>query len=88
METTKLSSKGQVILPRSVRDAHNWPPGTEFAVETAANGVLLRPLRSFKPTTLKEVLGSTGYRGKAKSLADMEKAVARGVKERNARGRY
>src|SRR3989304_3422712 len=41
METTKLSSKGQVILPRSVRDAHNWPPGTEFAVEAAGDGVLL-----------------------------------------------
>lgn len=88
METTKLSSKGQVILPRSVRDAHNWPPGTEFAVETAGDGVLLRPLKSFKPTTLKDVIGSTGYTGKAKSLADMEKAIARGVKERNARGRY
>ena len=88
MDITKLSSKGQVILPRSVRDAQNWPPGTEFAVETVAGGVLLRPLRPFKPTTLQDVIGSTGYVGKAKSLADMEKAIARGVKERNARGRY
>lgn len=85
METTKLSSKGQVILPRSVRDAHNWPPGTEFAVEAAGDGVLLRPLKAFKPTTLKDVIGSTGYSGKAKSLAEMERAIAHGVKERNAR---
>jgi AbrB family looped-hinge helix DNA binding protein len=88
METTKLSSKGQVILPRSVRDGHNWPPGTEFAVEAVGDGVLLRPLKTFKPTTLQDVIGSTGYIGKAKSLADMEQAIARGVKERNARGRY
>jgi len=27
METTRLSSKGQVILPKSVRDARSWPPG-------------------------------------------------------------
>ena len=33
METTKLSSKGQVVLPKSVRDAHKWQPGAEFAVE-------------------------------------------------------
>ena len=88
METTKLSSKGQVILPRSIRDAHNWPPGTEFTVETVGGGVLLQPSKPFKPTTLQDVIGSTGYTGKAKSLADMEKAIARGVKERNARGRY
>ena len=88
METTKLSSKGQVTLPRSVRDNHNWPPGTEFAVEAVGGGVLLRPLKPFKPTTLQDVIGSTGYTGKAKSLADMGKAIARSVKERNARGRY
>ncbi|MFH1043721.1 MAG: AbrB/MazE/SpoVT family DNA-binding domain-containing protein [Pseudomonadota bacterium] len=88
MKTTKLSSKGQVTLPRSIRDGHNWPPGTEFAVETTEGGVLLRPLKPFKPTTLQDVIRSTGYTGKAKSLADMEKAIARGVKERNARGRY
>ena len=88
METTKLSSKGQVTLPRSVRDTHNWPPGTEFAVEATEGGILLRPLKPFKPTTLQDVIGSTGYTGKAKSLANIEKAIARSVKERNARGRY
>jgi bifunctional DNA-binding transcriptional regulator/antitoxin component of YhaV-PrlF toxin-antitoxin module len=30
METTKPSSKGQVELPKSVRDEHGWTPGTEF----------------------------------------------------------
>ena len=85
METTKLSSKGQVILPRSIRNSQDWPPGTEFAVEAVESGVLLRPLKPFERTTLKEVLGCTGYSGKAKSLADMELAIARGVRERHAR---
>jgi AbrB family looped-hinge helix DNA binding protein len=88
METTKLSSKGQITLPKSVRDAHNWPLGTEFAVEAVGGGVLLRPLKPFKPTTLQDVIGSTGYSCKAISLADMEKAIARGAKARNARSRY
>jgi len=87
METTKLSSKGQVILPRAVRDAHNWPRD-RVRGGGGRDGVLLRPLKPFKPTTLQDVIGSTGYTGKAKSIADMEKAIARGVKERNARGRY
>ena len=47
METTKLSSKGQVVLPKWVRDARSWEPGTEFAVEEVSEGILLRPLRPF-----------------------------------------
>jgi AbrB family looped-hinge helix DNA binding protein len=88
MDTTRLSSKGQVILPKAVREARNWQPGTEFTVEQVDDGVLLRPVKPFRPTTLEEVVGCTGYTGPAKSLDDMERAVARGVKERRARGRY
>jgi AbrB family looped-hinge helix DNA binding protein len=88
MDTTRLSSKGQVILPKAVRESRNWQPGTEFTVEEVDDGVLLRPVKPFKPTTLEEVVGCTGYRGPAKTLDDMERAVARGVKERRARGRY
>ena len=38
METTKLSSKGQVILPVSIRLAKQWRAGVEFAVENTADG--------------------------------------------------
>ena len=82
METTKLSSKGQITLPKSVQDAHNWPQGTEFAVEAIGGAELLRPLKPFKPTVLQDVIGSTVYTGKSNSLADMEKTIARGLKER------
>jgi AbrB family looped-hinge helix DNA binding protein len=47
METTKLSSKGQVVLPKLVRDARSWEPGAESAVEEVPKGILLRPLRPF-----------------------------------------
>lgn len=80
MKTTKLSSKGQVILPSSVRAAHKWKPGVEFAVEDVSEGVLLRPLKPFKPTRLDEVIGCTGYQGPAKTLEDMERAIATGAK--------
>lgn len=30
METTKRSSKGQIVLPKSVCDEHGWAPGTEL----------------------------------------------------------
>ncbi len=43
METTKLSSKGQIVLPKAIRQSRRWPPGTEFLVENTPRGILLRP---------------------------------------------
>jgi len=80
VKTTKLSSKGQIILPSSVRAAHKWGPGLEFAVEDVAEGVLLRPLKPFKPTRLNEVIGCTGYQGPTQTLEDMERAITTGAK--------
>ena len=88
METTKLSSKGQVVLPKSVRDARGWEPGAEFAVEEVSEGILLRPLRPFRSTSVAEVFGCLKYTGRAKTLRQMEKAIARGVRARHDRGRY
>ena len=88
METTKLSSKGQVILPKSIRVAHNWDAGIEFAVEDTPDGVLLRPLKPFTPTRLKDVYGCASYKGKAKSLEELEAGIKAAVKDRHARGRY
>jgi AbrB family looped-hinge helix DNA binding protein len=88
MERTKLSSKGQVVLPKLVRDARSWEPGTEFAVEEVSEGILLRPLRPFRSTSFAEVFGCLKYAGRAKTLRQMEKAMARGARERHDRGRY
>lgn len=82
METTRLSSKGQVVLPRSVRTAHKLEAGAEFSVESTPEGVLLRPLKPFAPTRVKDVFGSAGYRGRALSLAQMDAAVAAEAKKR------
>ena len=88
MERTKLSSKGQVILPKAIRDARRWRPGTEFIVEDAGDGVLLRPAKPFKTGTLDEVVEGLRYEGKAKTLKEMDAAITAEVKARRARGRY
>jgi AbrB family looped-hinge helix DNA binding protein len=75
METTKLSSKGQIVLPRSIRNARKLQPGTEFSVEDTAEGILLRPLKPFSRTSVDAVFGSLRYTGKAKSVEEMHEAV-------------
>lgn len=86
METTKLSSKGQVVLPSHIRSAHQWQPGVEFSVEDTPDGVLLRPLKPFKPTRLEEVFGCAGYTGPAKTIEEMDAAIAAGIKAHDDRG--
>lgn len=88
METTKLSSKGQVVLPKSVRDARRLEEGTEFAVEEVSDGILLRPLRPFRSASFDEVFGCLKYTRRAKTLRQMARAIARGVRARHDRGRY
>jgi AbrB family looped-hinge helix DNA binding protein len=42
---TKMSAKGQVVIPKHLRDQLDWRPGTELEVEESADGVLLRAKR-------------------------------------------
>lgn len=82
METTKLSSKGQVIIPKSVRTAHRWEAGQELEVFDTGDGVLLKPKSPFAETKIQEVAGCLLYSGTAKTLEDMDRAIAQGVMER------
>lgn len=75
MATTRLSSKGQVVIPKSVRQAHQWRPGTKFVVEEMSGGILIRPLQTFPPTTLKEGLGCAGYVGQSLSVKEMHEGI-------------
>jgi AbrB family looped-hinge helix DNA binding protein len=88
MGTTRLSSKGQIVLPKSVREAHHWLPGTEFAIQEVSEGILLKPVPSVERTEFSQVFGMLRYKGPAKTLQEIEHAVEKGVRERRDIGRY
>lgn len=83
-QTTVISTKGQVILPKAIRDQRHWPAGTRLTVESTPEGVLLKPATIFPPMSVAAVFGSLAYAGKAKSIAEMDAAVAAEAK-RHAR---
>ena len=88
MDTTRLSTKGQIILPKNLRDSRAWTPGTEFVVEETADGVLLRPAGRFPAADLDQVAGCLHSKGKAKTPGQMRDAIRREVMRRHDRGRY
>ncbi len=88
METTRLSTKGQVVLPKDIRTARAWGPGTEFTVEERGDGILLRPSERFPETGLDQVAGSLRSKRRSKTPAKMRAAIGREVMRRHDRGRY
>lgn len=43
MITTRLSSKGQVVLPRLVRSKLGWAPGVRLVCEVRGDSIVLTP---------------------------------------------
>jgi AbrB family looped-hinge helix DNA binding protein len=86
--TTTVSTKGQVILPKAVRDRRGWSAGTELVVEDTPDGVLLSEKPAFAATKAKDVFGSLPWKGQPKSIEDMQAGIAAEAKRRHARHRY
>jgi AbrB family looped-hinge helix DNA binding protein len=57
MDTVKLSNKGQVVIPKAMRDDMHLPPGTEFIISTTSTGLILTPKTLFLKTTTNDVRG-------------------------------
>lgn len=81
METTRLSSKGQIIIPQAIREAHKWQSGLEFDVVDTEQGLLLMPHMPFKAMSVNELLGCVGYKGAKKSLKEMDQGIAKGARK-------
>ncbi|PCH83011.1 MAG: AbrB family transcriptional regulator [Piscirickettsiaceae bacterium] len=80
MTTTRLSSKGQVIIPKPMRSSHHWEAGQELIIEDVGDGILLKPKTPFLKTTIADAASCLKYEGKSKSLDDMNAAIKQGIK--------
>jgi AbrB family looped-hinge helix DNA binding protein len=78
----RVSSKGQLVLPKEIRESRGIGPGTEVDIQEVPGGILLKFVRSAEPTSVEDLLGCTGYRGPRKTLKDMEEAIREGARVR------
>jgi AbrB family looped-hinge helix DNA binding protein len=93
---TKLSAKGQVVIPKDVRDALKLVPGTRFNVETTPTGVIqLRPFANrnpFPPKTIEDIRAIPRWTGRTRSVEEISSLSNEALREifaeqeRNARG--
>ena len=82
---TVMSSKGQVVIPKKIRQSLGLEPGQPFLLESTDEGILLKPVvDSFQETSLDEVAGCLSRPGRQSvSIEEMEAAIERGVRERS-----
>ncbi len=83
--TTKLSTKGQLILPKSIRERRRWQAGTRLVVEDRPEGVLLTAARVFPPARPEDVYGSLKAPGPPKTIEEMDAGILAEAKRRHAR---
>ena len=83
--STTVSTKGQVILPKAIRDRRAWQPGTRLIVEETAEGVLLRKAPAFAATEPGQVFAVLRVPGPPVGIEEMDAAVMAEARRRDDR---
>lgn len=77
--SVKLSSKGQLVLPKHIRQALQLKPGAEFEVDIVDGKIILRPM--LKQKELQQIL--TELRQIVRGTSLMEELEAERRQEKN-----
>lgn len=84
--TTKLSAKGQVVIPADVRRELGLKAGQTLHVRKAAGGVMLTPVIEKSGRSTEELIAELRkvytHKGPPATLEDMDRAIERMFAER------
>jgi AbrB family looped-hinge helix DNA binding protein len=87
LATVTMSTKGQIVIPRALREQLGWGEGTRLELESHAGRIVLRPARRFPETRVDDLLGLLPYTGLPKSIEEMQQAIAKGASLAASKGR-
>lgn len=75
--TTKLSSRGQVVIPEEIRNRLGLEPGDQFVVVGEGNVVILKTVEPPNSEELKALMDKVQEAAKAAGITpeDVEKAI-------------
>ena len=62
-DIVRLSSKGQLVIPRAIREALHWNAGTELTVVRTGSGVLIQAPPKKTGKRLEDLRGCLNYQG-------------------------
>lgn len=70
---TSMSSKGQVVIAKEIREQLGLKPNQKFVEEVKGGKIVLKPL-----PTLEELRGSLKHVAKGKTVSELSKRVDEG----------
>jgi AbrB family looped-hinge helix DNA binding protein len=71
METV-VSTKGQVVIPKQLREQWGLATGTRVRVTSTAAGIQLTPVLARDAKAVRKGLGLAGYKGPRIAIEDMD----------------
>jgi AbrB family looped-hinge helix DNA binding protein len=74
-ETVRLSSKGQLVIPRKIRELLHWVSGTELTVIASGKGVTIQPAQPGTGKRLEKLRGCLKYSGPRVSDEELQAPV-------------
>lgn len=85
METVKVSSKGQIVIPKSLRTSQRINTGDSFVVTAEGKELRFKPTSAPDSTTLQMVAGILHAPGKKKvSAKQVTKAISARLRKQDA----
>lgn len=85
MRTVSVTSKGQVTIPKPIRDALGITPGSEVAFELEGGGARLELVKRRAPSHIADAPRILGYKGPRIAIEQMHGGAAMSKAAKRAR---
>ena len=73
---TVISTKGQIVIPKRLRDQWGLASGSRVKIENTSTGIQITPVAARNAKAVLRGLGLAGYKGKAIAIEDMDPLTA------------
>jgi antitoxin PrlF len=85
-DVTAISSKGQVVIPKNIRDSLELMPGTRMIIFTDGNNILLKPLEQPNINEFRDLMDSANQWAKDVGMTsdDIDEAIKNVRKNRRS----
>ncbi len=67
-----ISTKGQVVIPKRLRDQWGLVTGSRMSITSTAAGIQMTPVSARNARAVQKGLGLSGYRGKPLTIEEMD----------------
>ena len=84
MERSRISSRGQILIPQRIRDCHGWKRGAELWVTEDGDGVRIESVHQVqqsKTLAADDVFGCLRHKGKTMPISRLAARVKLGKTE-------